>query len=73
MKNLPKLPFAKGFFAIHMDAMVPEVNKKAIRKGRVVAARDSVAAAVASINEKSVGRIRRIAASIATTAKRYEN
>jgi len=56
-----------------MDAMVPEVNKKAIRKGRVVAARDSVAAAVASINEKSVGRIRRIAASIATTAKRYEN
>lgn len=34
--------------------MVPEVNKYAIRKGRVVAAWDSLAGATASVKAKSI-------------------
>src|ERR1043166_4253050 len=41
-------------FAIHIDAMVPDVNKYAIRNGRVVAARVSLATAIASVTAKNI-------------------
>jgi hypothetical protein len=55
----PSLANPPVSFAIHIDAMVPDVNKKAIRNGRGAAAWVLLAAANASVKTKSVDRIRR--------------
>jgi hypothetical protein len=55
----PSLAKPPVSFAIHIDAMVPEVSKYAIRNGRVEAACISVTVAIASVKEKGiVNRIR---------------
>jgi hypothetical protein len=51
----PSLAKPPVSFAIHIDAMVPEVNKYAIRNGRAVAAACvSLAAAIARVKAKHI-------------------
>jgi hypothetical protein len=64
---LAKLPVS---FAIHIEAIVPDVNKKAIRKGRGAAAWVSLAGANASIKKKSSDMRLRAAVSTAAVTKR---
>src|SRR5258706_12076823 len=65
----PSLAKPPVSFAIHMDAMVPDVNKKAMRSGRVAAARPSVVAASASKKARSTEVMRQKGKS--TDAARY--
>ena len=54
----PSLAKPPVSFAIHIDAMVPDVNRYAIRKGRAAAACVSLAATIASVKTKSIDRMR---------------
>ena len=66
----PSLAKPPVSFAIQSDAMVPEVSKYAIRKGRVAAASVSFATAIAKVKAKSIDTKRHKGASIGATAKR---
>jgi hypothetical protein len=67
----PSLAKPPVSFAIHIEAIVPEVNKYAIRNGRVPAASVSVVAAIASINTNIADTIRGMSRSIGAAAKRH--
>ena len=65
--SLAKPPLS---FAIHIDAMVPDVNKYAIRNGRAAAAWISLTDTIVRVKTKSADTVHRISSAMRATVKR---